>query len=118
MAMGKYGKDRPAQSSESFIGGALVGNTGGETNKQGGYQNTDTSNEIMDYSVSRPDQDIKTPFALDNVGRVYDRFPTSMKDMTWAGNYNNLAHSLTGASAVQDKVGDKSDAKKTIIPNH
>ena len=34
----------------------------------------------MNYPVDRPDQKIKTAFALDNVGRVYGHIPTSMKD--------------------------------------
>ena len=33
----------------------------------------------MNYPVDRPDQKIKTAFALDTVGRVYGHIPTSMK---------------------------------------
>jgi hypothetical protein len=38
--------------------------------------------------------------------------------MDWAGGDTNLAHSLTGVSAVNEEVGAKSKTKKTIYPDH
>jgi hypothetical protein len=112
--MAKYGKDKP----ENFISGALSGG-GAPPSKDHGYQDSSQSNEIVDYHVDRLDQKIKTAFAMDNVGRVYDRYPTSMKDMDGiAGGITNLEHSLKGTSAVQEKVGAAGKTKETIIPNH
>lgn len=99
-----FGKDRPATSSESFIGKALTGGKG-------------DSNEIQQKSIDRPSQAIQTAFAMDNV-KLAMPVKSSIKDESWAGSYDNLSHSLTGSSAVQDKVGDKSNARKTIFPNH
>lgn len=103
--LGKYGKDRPATSNESFIGHALVGGTG-------------DSNEIMTYPVDRPDQSIHTSFAMDNV-KLACPIPTSMKDMSgWPGGISNIKHSLTGASAVNEEVGAAGKLKHVIVPNH
>jgi len=108
-----FGKDKP----ERFLDGALDGDIGEKSGPA--FQDSMTSNELKKYPVDRKSQHILTPFALDNVGKVYDRFETSLKDTRHiAGGPENLAHSLTGASAVQEGVGDVSGAKKVIIPNH
>lgn len=97
-----YGKDNP----ERFISGALTGGSG-------------KSNEVQEQSVDRPQQKINTVFAMDNVGKVYGRDPTSMKDTGgFAGSENNLKHSLTGASAVNEEVGASGSVKHVVIPNH
>ena len=106
MAMGKYGKDRPAKSSESFISSALTGGSG-------------DSNEVVDKKINRPDQSINTAFAMDNV-KLAMPVETSMKDgggWTMGGSLSNLDHSLTGTSAVNEKTGAKG-GRSTIFPNH
>jgi len=108
-----YGKDSP----EKFIDGALDGDTGGEASPHG-FQDTMTSNEMKEYSVNRKDQKILTAFAMDNVGRVYGRYATSMKDMEVPGGPTNLKASLKGASAVDEDVGAAGSVKHVIIPNH
>jgi hypothetical protein len=104
MAMGKYGDKRPAKSSEGFISSAL---TGGGMGK---------SNEIETKKVNRPDQSINTAFAMDNV-KLAMPVETSIKDGDWNGSLTNLDHSLTGASAVNEKLGAKG-GHSTIFPNH
>jgi hypothetical protein len=99
-----YGKDHPAQSNESFIGKALTGGTG-------------DSNEVVTYPVDRPEQKIKTSFAMDNVVLACP-IKTSLKDMTWPGGVDNIKHSLTGASAVNEEVGAAGKVKHVIVPNH
>ncbi len=99
-AIGKYGKDHP----ENMISGALTGGKG-------------PSNEIEDYKVDRPDQTIKTAFAMDNVKLAMD-IETSIKDTSFPGGVDNIDHSLTGASAVNDEVGAAGKLKHVIIPNH
>jgi hypothetical protein len=112
--MAKYGKDHP----ERFIDGALDGETGGDTSPHG-FQDSMTSNEMKKYSVDRKEQHILTAFAMDNVGRVYDRYMSSMKDMGGiAGSPTNLKHSLSGASAVNEELGAVGSVKHVIIPNH
>jgi hypothetical protein len=104
MAMGKYGKDRPAKSSEGFISSALTGGSG-------------DSEGIVDKKINRPDQSIKTAVAMDNVELAMD-IETSILDTSgFGGGINNLDHSLTGASAVNEKLGAKG-GKSTVIPNH
>jgi hypothetical protein len=95
-----YGKDNP----ERFISGALTGGGG-------------PSNEIKDYPVDRPDQKIKTAFAMDNV-KLAMPIETSMKDMSWPGGVDNIKHSLTGTSAVNEEVGASGTVKHVIVPNH
>lgn len=96
-----YGKDNP----ERFISGALTGGSG-------------PSNEIVDKSIDRPSQTIKTAFAMDNV-KLAMPITTSMKDTGgFAGSEDNLKHSLTGASAVNEEVGAAGPVKHVIIPNH
>ena len=114
--LGKYGKDRPAQSNESFIGGALTGDTGPETGPV--YQNTSTSKGIKDYPCGRPQQIIKTAVPLDNVGKVYGRPQTSIFNTDWTGAVDNLKHSLTGSSAVNEEVGAAGPVKHVIVPWH
>lgn len=112
MAKHIYGKDHP----EKFIEGALDGDIHGEGHSKG-FQDSMTSNEMVEESADRGGQKILTPFALDNVGRVYDRFPTSMRDTGGIrGGPENLKHSLTGASAVNDGVDGK--PVKNYIANH
>jgi hypothetical protein len=109
-----YGKDSP----ERFIDGALDGDKAGLTAPDG-YQDTMTSNEMLKYPVDRKDQHILTSFAMDNVGEVYGRYPTSMRDMAGiAGGTKNLKHSLTGASVVDEDVGAAGKVVHHIIPNH
>jgi hypothetical protein len=97
-----FGKDSP----ERFIDGALTGGGSGP------------SNEIVDKKVDRPDQSIKTAFAMDNVKLAYKE-PTSIKDESgFAGGISNLKHSLTGTGAVNEEVGAAGPVKHTIFPNH
>lgn len=93
-----YGKDSP----ERFIKGALDGDYPTEGGK--GFQNTMTSHEMKKKSIGSG-QSILTATPMDNVGVVYDGFDSSMKDMGGiGGSPTNLAHSLTGCSAVQTGV--------------
>lgn len=101
---GKFGKDRPATSNESFIGKALTGGTG-------------PSNEIVDYPVDRPSQSIKTAFPMDNV-KLAMPMKSSLKDMSWKGGLDNIKHSLTGTSAVNEEVGASGPVKHIIIKDH
>lgn len=115
---GKFGKDRVVKSSESFIEGALTGRTSPPSHSKG-YQNSSQSNEIVDYPVDRPGQTIKTAFALDNVGEVYNTYDTSMKDVSGiGGGVDNLKHSLTGTSAVNEEVGAVGKLRHIIIKDH
>ena len=102
MAINKrpYGKDTP----ERFIDGALKGGSG-------------PSNQIDEKSIDRPDQKINTAFAMDNV-KLAMPIETSIRDGKFAGSDDNLKHSLTGVSAVQEEVGASGATKKTIFPNH
>lgn len=98
---GVYGKDSP----ERFIKGALTGGSG-------------PSNQIVDKKIDRPNQSIKTAFGMDNVKLAMD-VETSLKDESgFGGSCENLKHSLTGASAVNEEVGAAGKLKHVIIPNH
>lgn len=109
-----YGKDHP----ERFIEGALEGDIHGQTSPDG-FQDTMTSNEMVKHPCDRPHQHILTATALDNVGRVYDRFPTSIRDVGGVrGGPENLKHSLTGVSAVNEDIGAAGHVHETIIPDH
>jgi hypothetical protein len=100
-----YGKDRVVKSSEGFINHALTGGSG-------------PSEDIKDYPVDRPGQTIKTAFAMDNVNLAMD-IETSMKDIGGiGGSVDNLKHSLTGTSAVNEEVGATGKLKHVIIKNH
>jgi hypothetical protein len=100
-----FGKDRVVKSSESFIEKALTGGHG-------------PSEDIHDYPVDRPDQKIKTAFAMDNVNLALD-IESSLKDIGGiGGSVDNLKHSLTGASAVNEEVGAVGKLKHIIIPGH
>lgn len=102
---GKFGKDRPATSSEAFISKALTGGSG-------------PSNGIHTYPVDRPDQKINTALALDNVKLAFP-IKSSIEDMSGiGGSVDNLKHSLTGTSAVNEEVGASGKVVHTIIPNH
>jgi hypothetical protein len=100
-----FGKDRVVKSSEGYINKALAGGSG-------------KSEDIVEYPVDRPDQKINTAFAMDNVKLAMD-IPTSLKDMGGiGGGVDNLEHSLTGSSAVNEEVGAAGKVKHIIIPNH
>lgn len=104
MAMGKYGKDRPATSSEGFISNALRGGSG-------------PSNGIHDRDIDRPNQSIKTAFPMDNV-KLAMPIDSSIMDTDCGGGITNLKHSLTGTSSVNDEVGASGKVKHTIVPDH
>jgi hypothetical protein len=113
---GKYGKDNPERFiDEALDGGGAPGHDGEE-----GFQDSLTSNEIERIPADRRGQEIQRAYAMDNVGRVYDRFPTSMKHdfANIHGSVDNLKHSLTGTSAVNEEVGAAGPVKHIIIPNH
>lgn len=100
-----YGKDRMVKSSESYINKALAGDTG-------------PSNEIKDYPIDRPHQTIKTAFAMDNV-KLAMPIETSMKNTGGiAGGVDNVKHSLTGTTAVNEEVGASGAVKHVIMPWH
>lgn len=103
MAMnnGKYGKDRP----ERFIDGALKGGSG-------------PSNEIVHTKVDRPDQSINTAFAMDNVKLAMPIESSVKSEGKFPGGVDNIEHSLTGSSAVNEEVGAAGKVKHVIIPNH
>lgn len=77
------------KNPSSFINEALTGGSG-------------KSNEIVTKSIGRG-QTLNTAFAMDNVDLAMD-VPTSIKDGAFGGSVTNLSHSLTGSSAVQDKI--------------
>jgi len=116
----KYGKDDP----ERFIDGALegdIGEHGGhDPSEEWGYQDTVTSNEMEHEHVDRKGQSLLRAYALDNVGRVYDRFPSSMKHEEGIhGGTRNLKHSIDGAEAPADgDVGAAGPVKHVIIVDH
>lgn len=103
--MAKFGKDRPAKSSEGFIARALHGGNG-------------PSNEIFNKKIDRPNQSIKTAFAMDNVTLAMDVESSIQDESGFAGGIDNLKHSLTGSSAVNEEVGAAGKLKHVIIPNH
>lgn len=104
--MAKFGKDKPSRGEEGFIEKALTGGHG-------------PSNGIEETHVDRPEQSIKTAFPMDNV-RLAMHVPGSMQHGGghFAGDCENLEHSLRGASAVQEEVGAVGHLKHVIIPNH
>jgi hypothetical protein len=109
-----YKKDNP----ERFIDGALTGG-GGPPSHTGGYQDSMTSHGMHETKVDRKNQTILTAIALDNVGKVYNTYETSMADMGGvAGGPENLEHSLSGCKAVNEGVGAAGHVKHVIIPNH
>lgn len=102
---GRFGKDKAPKGSEGYISHALTGGHG-------------PSEDIHDYPVDRPDQKIKTAFAMDNVDLALD-IPSSLEDTSGiGGGVDNLKHSLTGSSAVNEEVGATGKLKHVIIPNH
>jgi hypothetical protein len=94
-----YGKDNP----ERFISGALTGGSG-------------ASNGMHDRSIGRG-QTLKTALPMDNVVLAMP-IKSSIEDMDWAGGDNNLKHSLTGVSAVNEDVGAAGSVKHTIFKDH
>lgn len=84
---GKYGKDSP----ERFISGALTGGSG-------------PSNGIDKKSIGEG-QTINSAFGMDNV-KLAMNVENSLRDEGgFGGGKDNLKHSLTGTSAVQEGVG-------------
>lgn len=101
MAQGKYGKDHPG----NFIEGALTGGHG-------------PSEGIKSTPVDRPHQTINTPVGFDNVKLAMD-VPSSIADEGgFRGGVDNLKHSLTGSSAVNEEVGASGPVTHVIVPNH
>ena len=100
-----WGKDKVVKSSESYIERALAGGSG-------------PSEDIQHTPIDRPNQSINTAFALDNVDLCMP-IKTSIKDMGGiGGGVDNLKHSLTGSSAVNEEVGATGKLKHHIIPDH
>lgn len=87
MAMGKYGKDSP----ERFISNALTGGHG-------------PSEGIKTKSVGRG-QTINTAFPMDNVDLAMPIDSSLMESGGFGGSVDNLKHSLSGSSAVNEGVG-------------
>ena len=100
MAKEKFGKDHP----ERFIEGALTGGHGPSTG-------------LYHKPVDRPHQSILTPVPMDNV-KLAMPIETSILDDGFHGGVDNLKHSLTGSSAVNEEVGAAGPLKHVIIPNH
>lgn len=100
-----FGKDRVVKSSESYINKALTGGSG-------------PSEGIHEKSIDRPDQKINTSTAMDNVELAMDVESSILKEGGFAGGIDNLKHSLTGSSAVNEEVGAAGPVRHTIIPNH
>jgi hypothetical protein len=100
-----FGKDKVARSSEGFISEALTGGHG-------------PSEGMSSKKIDRPDQSILTAVAMDNVDLAMP-IETSILDTTGiAGGVDNLKHSLTGASVVNEEVGAAGKIKHIIIPSH
>jgi hypothetical protein len=87
--MAKPGKERFSRSNDAFINDALTGG-----NEQDRY--VDTKN-IGDG------QRLVTSFGSDNV-KLAMPMPNSQREDHFGGGINNLAHSVTGASAKNDSV--------------
>lgn len=108
------GKDDP----ERFIDNALDGGTRPPDHEKG-YQESMTSNGLTKHPVDRKNQHILTAIGLDNVGKVYHTYESSMAEVGGvAGGPTNLEHSLRGASAVNEHLGAAGHTKPVIIPNH
>ena len=87
---GKHGKDRVTKGSTGYIEEALMGGHG-------------KSEEIVDSSCGHG-QTIKRAFGMDNLDVIMD-VPTSLRDESgFHGGENNIAHSLRGASVVNDDM--------------
>lgn len=100
-----YGKDRVAKGSEGYISEALRGGSG-------------PSEGIHDKKIDRKDQSIMTAVAMDNVDLCMDIETSILEEGGFRGSPTNLDHSLTGTSAVNEKVGADGPVHETIIPNH
>ena len=102
---GKFGKDRPSGSEIGYIDHSLKGGSG-------------PSNDVKTYPVDRPNQSIKTSLAMDNV-KLAMPIDSSIEDMSdWPGGVDNISHSLTGSSAVNEEVGAAGKVKHIILPDH
>jgi hypothetical protein len=100
MSKGPYKKDHP----ENFIEGALTGGHG-------------PSEGIHETHVDRPHQTINTAVAMDNV-KLAMPIKTSILDDEFPGGVDNLKHSLSGASAVNEEVGAAGPVRHIIVPGH
>lgn len=102
-----YGKDRVVRGSEGFISQALTGGSG----KSAG---------MYSRSAGRPHQEIITAFPADNVKLAMPIKSSLIDDDPdgFSGGVDNLKHSLTGSSAVNEEVGAAGPVKHVIIPNH
>ncbi len=98
---GKYGKDSP----DRFISGALTGGSG-------------PSEGISTKKIDRPDQKINTAVGMDNVKLAMNVKSSILDEGGFGGSCDNLKHSLTGSSAVNEEVGAAGKLKHVIIPNH
>jgi len=96
-----YGKDSP----DRFIAGALTGGSG-------------ESEGIKEMKIDRPNQSINTAVPMDNVKLAMPIKSSILDEGGFAGGITNLAHSLSGASAVQADTGAAGKTKKTIFPDH
>ncbi len=99
MAMGKDG------ASSGYIRDALTGGSG-------------PSEGISEKKIDRPNQSINTAVAMDNVDLAMDIESSILDEGGIKGGVDNLKHSLTGTSAVNEEVGAVGPLKHTIIPNH
>ena len=100
-----FGKDKVARSSEGFISEALTGGHG-------------PSEGIHHESADRPGQTINTAVAMDNVDLAMPIETSILEEGGFHGGVDNLSHSLTGSSAVNEEVGASGPVKHHIIPHH
>lgn len=100
-----YGKDRVVTGSSGFIEKALTGGSG-------------PSEGIHEMAIDRPGQKINTAVPADNV-KLAMPIRTSILDTGGiGGSVDNLKHSLTGTSAVNEEVGATGKLKHVIIKDH
>lgn len=92
-------------SSEGFISSALRGGSG-------------PSKGISTKSIDRPDQKIMTAVGMDNVQLAMHTKSSILDEGGFPGGVDNLKHSLTGTSAVNEEVGAAGPIRHVILPNH
>lgn len=102
---GIFGKDKVVKGSEKYIEDALTGGKG-------------PSEGMVEEKVDRPHQSIHTSVGMDNVDLAMDIKSSILDEGGFRGGINNLEHSLTGSSAVNEGIGAAGKVKQTIIPNH
>jgi len=100
-----YGKDKVTRGNAGFIESALTGGSG-------------QSNGMKSKSAGRPQQEIITPFPMDNVKLAMPIHNELAEEGGFAGGVDNLKHSLSGTSEVQEEVGAAGKVKHVIIPWH